>query len=75
VGSHTVDSWLNPIQTLRRWLRQDVIKRHRRAGDCGRWLAAMSGYPDQFGEPSSAPLHSCGRIGDGRLALALGAAG
>jgi len=58
----TYASWLNPIEKLWRWLRQDVLHLHRLAND---WLAlrqAVTTFLDQFAQGSTALLHYVGLL-------------
>lgn len=40
--------WLNPIEKLWRWLRQDVLKLHRSAGNWPRLRQQVNSFLDQF---------------------------
>jgi len=67
----TYAPWLNPIAKLWRWLRQDVLKLHRLAGD---WLALrgrVNQFLGQFATGSHDLLHYVGLLGQGKLAQAL----
>jgi len=67
----TYAPWLNPIEKLWRWLRQDVLKLHRLAGD---WLALrqqVRTFLNQFASGSHAVLRYVGLLGEGKLAQAI----
>jgi transposase len=64
----TYAPWLNPIEKLWRWLRQDVLKLHRLAED---WLAVrgrVRQFLDQFADGSQRLLEYVGLLGSGRIA-------
>jgi transposase len=67
----TYAPWLNPIEKLWRWLRQDVLKLHRLADDWQTLRGRVRAFLDQFQTGSPALLHYVGLLGDGRLARAL----
>jgi len=67
----TSSPWLNPIEKLWRWLRQDVLKLHRLAGDWHTLRARVNAFLDQFAAGSHALLRYTGLIGDGHLAYVL----
>src|SRR5262249_57678734 len=67
----TYSPWLNPIEKLWRWLRQDVLTRHRRAGDWPSLRGRVNQFLGQFAAGSHALLRYVGRSGDGKLARAL----
>ena len=67
----TYSPWLNPIEKLWRWLRQDVLKLHRLAGDWPRLRARVSIFLGQFAAASRALLRTVGLLGTGYLARAL----
>ncbi len=67
----TYAPWLNPIEKLWRWLRQDVLYMHRLASD---WIALrqrVRTFLDQFAHGSRHVLHYVGLLGEGKLAQAL----
>jgi hypothetical protein len=67
----TYAPWLNPIEKLWRWLRQDVLTMHRLAGD---WLALRQRVCDflaQFAVGSADLLRYVGLAGQGQLARAI----
>jgi hypothetical protein len=67
----TYAPWLNPIEKLWRWLRQDVLTLHRLAGDWPALRAQVRAFLARFAGASQALLHYVGRLGTGRLARAL----
>lgn len=67
----TYAPWLNPIEKLWRWLRQDVLKRHRLADDWPELQRRVRAFLDQFAEGSHQLLQYVGLRGDGKLATAL----
>lgn len=64
----TYAPWLNPIEKLWRWLRQEVLKLHRLAGDFAALKHRVNGFLDQFSRGSQALLEYVGLQGKGRLA-------
>ena len=70
----TYAPWLNPIEKLWRWLRTDVLRLHRLAGDWAALHARVNAFLDQFAAGSDTLLHYVGLLGDGRLAAARRAA-
>jgi transposase len=64
----TYAPWLNPIEKLWRWLRQDVLKLHRLVSDWPRLRQRVRDFLDQFQHGSEALLRYVGLLGDGRLA-------
>ncbi len=67
----TYAPWLNPIEKLWRWLRQDVLKLHRLAGDWPRLRGRVNQFLGQFAAGSQALLRYVGLLGKGKLAQAL----
>ena len=67
----TYAPWLNPIEKLWRWLRQDVLKLHRLAGEWPALHQRVRAFLDQFATGSHALLRYVGLLGEGRLAQAL----
>ena len=63
--------WLNPIEKLWRWLRQDVLKRHRLAGDWASLRDRVNQFLGQFAAGSHDLLRYVGLKGKGKLAQAL----
>jgi len=64
----TYAPWLNPIEKLWRWLRQDILKLHRFAGDPKGLRQRVNGFLDQFVAGSYALLRYVGLLGEGQLA-------
>jgi hypothetical protein len=64
----TYAPWLNPIEKLWRWLRQDVLKLHRLAGDWKGLQQRVRTFLDQFAHGSQRLLEYVGLLGRGRLA-------
>ncbi len=67
----TYAPWLNPIEKLWRWLRQDVLKLHRLAADWEELRQRVNAFLDQFAAGSADLLYYVGLLGDGKLARAL----
>ena len=67
----TYAPWLNPIEKLWRWLRQDVLKLQRLAADWPGLRQHVNRFLDQFATGSQALLHYVGLLGKGKLAQAL----
>lgn len=67
----TYSPWLNPIEKLWRWLRQDVLKMHRHVNDWKQVRQLVRAFLDQFARGSKELLHYVGLLGDGKLARAL----
>jgi transposase len=67
----TYAPWLNPIEKLWRWLRQDVLKMHRLAGDWPQLRGRVHQFLDQFATGSHELLRYVGLSGEGKLARAL----
>ncbi len=67
----TYAPWLNPIEKLWRWLRQDVLKMHRLASDWQELRQRVRRFLDQFSDGSPELLRYVGLRGEGRLAQAL----
>ncbi len=64
----TYAPWLNPIEKLWRWLKQDVLKMHRLAED---WVAVrgrVREFLEQFAHGSQRLLEYVGLLGSGRIA-------
>ena len=64
----TYAPWLNPIEKLWRWLRQDVLKLHRSVGDWPGLRQRVRDFLDQFQHGSDALLNYVGLLGAGDLA-------
>ena len=67
----TYAPWLNPIEKLWRWLRQDVLRLHRLAGDWAALRGRVNQFLGQFAAGSHALLRYVGLSGEGKLAHAL----
>jgi hypothetical protein len=67
----TYAPWLNPIEELWRWLRQDVLTMHRLAGDWPQLRGRVHQSWDQFATGSHELLRDVGLSGEGKLARAL----
>jgi len=66
----TYAPWLNPIKRLWRWLKEDVLKLHRWAGDWSKLRGQANGFLNKFGEGSETLLQYVGLKGKGKLAQA-----
>ncbi len=67
----TYAAWLNPIEKLWRWLRQDVLKLYRHAGDWPAVRQHVRSFLDQFRHGSHDVLRNVGLQGEGTLAQTL----
>jgi transposase len=67
----TYAPWLNPIEKLWRWLRQDVLKMHRWVEDWPRVKQRVHDFLDQFAHGSQALLRYVGLVGKGTLATVI----
>jgi hypothetical protein len=67
----TYAPWLNPIEKLWRWLRQDQLYLHRLADDWTMLRRRVNAFLDQFAIGSHAVLRYVGLLGEGKLARAL----
>ena len=67
----TYAPWLNPIEKLWRWLREQVLTLHRLAGDWDALRERVNAFLDQFAAESHALLQYVGLSGEGKLAQAL----
>jgi DDE superfamily endonuclease len=63
--------WLNPIEKLWRWLREQVLRLHRLAGDWQTLRERVNAFLSQFAEAGDELLHYVGLLGEGKLAQAL----
>ena len=63
--------WLNPLEKLWRWLRQDVLKMHRWVEDWSQVKQRVRDFLDQFAHGSSELLRYVGLVGKGKLATVL----
>jgi hypothetical protein len=64
----TYAPWLNPIEKLWRWLKQDVLKMHRLADDWRALRGRVHDWLDQFKAGSQRLLEYVGLLGNGLLA-------
>ena len=64
----TYAPWLNPIEKLWRWLRQDVLHLHRLADDWKALRQRVRAFLDQFAQGSQRLLEYVGLLGNGYLA-------
>jgi transposase len=67
----TYAPWLNPIEKLWRWFRQDVWYQHRQADDWEALQQRVHQFFDQFATGSAELLRYVGLRGEGPLAQAL----
>jgi transposase len=67
----TYAPWLNLIEKLWRWLREQVLTLHRLADDWDALRERANAFLDQFAEASHALLQYVGLSGEGKLAQAL----
>jgi transposase len=67
----TYAPWLNPIEKLWRWLRQDVLKLHRLADEWAELRQRVRRFLDQFARGSCDLLRYAGLSGAGMLAKAI----
>jgi transposase len=67
----TYAPWLNPIEKLWRWLRQDVLKMHRWVEDWLQVKQRVHDFLDQFAQGSPDLLRYVGLKGKGKLAAVL----
>ncbi len=64
----TYAPWLNPIEKLWRFLREQVLKLHRLAGQWELLRGSVNGFLDQFEAGSEPLLRYVGLLGEGKLA-------
>jgi hypothetical protein len=64
----TYAPWLNPIEKVWRWLRQDVLTMHRLADNWDKLQQRVHGFLDQFAKGSVRLLEYVGLRGNGKLA-------
>lgn len=67
----TYAPWLNPIEKLWRWLRQDMLKMHRWVEDWPQVKQRVRDFLAQFAHGSAALLRYVGLQGKGKLARVL----
>jgi transposase len=70
----TYAPWLNPIEKLWRWVRQDVLKMHRWVEDWPRVKQRVRDFLEQFTHGSQELLHYVGLLGEGKLATVISTA-
>jgi len=68
LGLPTYSPWLNPIEKLWRWLRQDVLRLHRWVSDWPALRQKVRDFLDQFQHGAKELLQYVGLLGDGQLA-------
>jgi transposase len=67
----TYAPWLNPIEKLWRWLRQDILKMHRWVEDWPQVKQRVHNFLGQFAHGSPALLRYVGLVGKGKLATVI----
>jgi transposase len=67
----TYAPWLNPIEKLWRWLREQVLTLHRLAGDWEALRERVNAFLSQFAQGADELLHYVGLLGEGKLAQAI----
>ena len=67
----TYAPWLNPIEKLWRWVRQDVLKMHRWVEDWPAVNQRVRSFLDQFAQGSHDLLRYVGLVGTGNLATVI----
>ncbi|MBV8356880.1 MAG: transposase [Deltaproteobacteria bacterium] len=67
----TYAPWLNPIEKLWRWLRQDVLKMHRWVEDWPQVKQRVRDFLAQFAQGSQELLYYVGLAGEGKLATVI----
>lgn len=67
----TYAPWLNPIEQLWRWVRQDVLKMHRWVEDWPQVKQRVQDFLAQFAHGSQQLLHYVGLAGEGKLATVI----
>jgi transposase len=67
----TYAPWLNPIEKLWRWVRQDVLKMHRWVEDWPLVKQRVRDFLDQFAHGSQDLLRYVGLRGEGKLATVI----
>jgi DDE superfamily endonuclease len=67
----TYAPWLNPIEKLWRWLREQVLTLHRLAGDWQMLRERVNAFLDQFAQEAEVLLQYVGLRGKGKLAQAI----
>ncbi len=67
----TYAPWLNPIEKLWRWMRQDVLKMHRWVEDWPQVKQRVRDFLAQFAQGSPDLLRYVGLLGEGKLATVI----
>ena len=67
----TYAPWLNPLEKLWRWLRQDILKMHRWVEDWPQVKQRVHDFLDQFAHGSTALRRYGGLKGKGKLATVI----
>jgi transposase len=67
----TYAPWLNPIEKLWRWVRQDILKMHRWVEDWSHVKQRVHEFLDQFAHGAAALLRYVGLKGKGKLATVI----
>lgn len=67
----TYAPWLNPIEKLWRWVRQDILKMHRWVEDWPLVKQRVHDFLDQFAHGSQDLLRYVGLVGKGKLATVI----
>jgi hypothetical protein len=67
----TYAPWLNPIEKLWRWVRQDVLKMHRWVEDWPQVKQRVRDFLAQFAQGSQELLDYVGLAGEGKLATVI----
>jgi hypothetical protein len=71
VWLQTYAPWLNPIEKLWRWVRQDVLKMHRWVEDWPQVKQWVRAFLEQFAQGSPDLLRYVGLLGKGKLATVI----
>jgi transposase len=67
----TYAPWLNPIEKLWRWVRQDILKMHRWVEDWPQVKQRVRAFLEQFAHGSFDLLRYVGLLGKGKLATVI----
>jgi transposase len=67
----TYAPWLNPIEKLWRWVRQDILKMHRWVEDWPQVKQRVHEFLNQFAHGSPDLLRYVGLVGKGKLATVI----
>jgi transposase len=60
----TYASWLNPIEKLWKWLKQEVLRMHRWAAQLDQLRLAVTEFLDRFSQPSASLLRYTGLMSE-----------